>query len=295
MTRVEEHEGVLVTEAGRHIGWMTRGVPGGRMVAFLHGQPGSRRDVRAFDDVLLEPRDLMLFSIDRGGYGDTDPAGLDRREVSRDVLSVADHLGATRFPVLAVSMGGVYALTLAALAPERVDRVVLASGHVLPYDDAKMEAALSPAEQADLVLLRAGPSPELDAAYAQAAADASDVDGAVTLLGRLAESMSPLEGGVLRRPFARAVAESVAFGLSKGHQGLLEDGLRTIRPLEVDLADVRCPVRALHGTADDLEPYANLERLVPRLADVAVVAFPGLGHFAPWVWPALSFELLGDG
>jgi pimeloyl-ACP methyl ester carboxylesterase len=55
--------------------------------------------------------------------------------------------------------------------------------------------------------------------------------------------------------------------------------------LEFDLADVRCPVRAIHGTIDDLEPYANLERLAAQLADCAVVALPGMGHFGPWLWP----------
>lgn len=292
---VEEHEGVVDGDGGRRVGWMTRGVPGGRAAAYLHGQPGSRRDVRAFDDAVLESRGLLLVAIDRAGYGQTDPVGLDRRDVARDVLTVADHLGIDRFPVLAVSMGGVYGITLAALAPDRVERLVLASAHVLPYDDEDMESALSDAEKADLVLLRAGPSAELEAAYAAGAASAADVDGAVALLEELAASMSPLEGDVLRRPFARAVAESVAFGLSAGHRGYLEDGMRSIRPLEVDPADVRCPVRALHGTMDSLEPYANLERLVPRLADAAVIAFPGMGHFAPWVWPALPFEVLaGD-
>ncbi|MFZ2015476.1 MAG: alpha/beta hydrolase, partial [Nocardioides sp.] len=77
--------------------------------------------------------------------------------------------------------------------------------------------------------------------------------------------------------------------------GLLEDGLRTVSPLEFDLSDVRCPVRAIHGTIDDLEPYANLERLAAQLADCAVVALPGMGHFGPWLWPDSIMGLLsGD-
>ena len=66
-------------------------------------------------------------------------------------------------------------------------------------------------------------------------------------------------------------------------------------PLDFDLADVRCPVRAIHGTIDDLEPYANLERLQARLADCVLVALPGMGHFGPWLWPDAIFGLLtGD-
>lgn len=43
---------------------------------------------------------------------------------------------------------------------------------------------------------------------------------------------------------------------------------------------------------DDLEPYANLRRLAPLLADFQVVALPGLGHFGPWLWPDVMLGLL---
>lgn len=288
-----EREGVLTTSAGRRVGWLERGVAGGRPVGYLHGQPGSRRDVRLFGEDQLTRHGVRLFSIDRAGYGDTDPSGLDRREVAADLLEVADHLDVDRFMVLAVSMGGIYALAAATLARERVTRIVLISGHVLPYDDPDVEAALSEAERADLALLRNGPSEELDKAYADGAAGAADIEGALTLLKELAETMSGPERAVVGDPsWGRRVAESVAFGLSAGHRGLLDDGLRTIRPLEFSLADVRCPVRAVHGTIDDLEPYANLLRLERMLTDFAHLAIPGMGHFGPWVWPDLSFALL---
>lgn len=288
---VDEREGVLVDAGGRRVGWMTRGVEGGRPVGYLHGQPGSRRDVRVFSDAELEQHGLLLFSVDRAGYGDTDAVGLDRRQVSRDLLTVADHLGIGTMSLLAVSMGGIYAVTAAALAPDRVTRIVLVSAHAMPYDDDDVLETLSDAERADLDLLR-GPSDALEAAYAEAAAGASTTDGALALLGRLAASMSPLERTLADGPFARAVAASVAFGLAPGHRGLLDDGLRTLRAFEIDLADVRCPVRALHGTDDDLEPYPNLQRLLRRLEDTSVITFPGMGHFAPWVWPGLVLDVV---
>jgi pimeloyl-ACP methyl ester carboxylesterase len=291
----EEREGVLETEGGRRIGWMTRGVAGGTPIGYFHGQPGSRRDIRLFEQDLLDQQQVLLFSIDRGGYGDTSVAGLDRRDVAADLVVVADHLGIDRFAVLAVSMGAIYALTLAATHPRRVTKVVLVSGHVLPYDDPDVEARLSEAEQADLALLRTGSSTELDREYAATSAGFSDIEGAVALMHRLSATMSPLEQRLVTSDFTRLVAESVAQGASGGHRGYLEDGLRTIRPLEVDLASITCPVRAVHGEDDDLEPYANLQRLVPSLSDVAVVSLPGMGHFGPWVWRSLPFALIaGD-
>lgn len=292
---VEEHEGVLDIDGGRKVGWMTRGVAGGSPIGYLHGQPGSRRDLRLFGADLLEQQHVLLFAIDRGGYGDTSAAGLDRRDVAADLVNVADHLGLEDFAVLAASMGAIYALTLAATHPSRVRKVVLISGHVLPYDDPAVEAHLSEAEQADLAMLRAGVSADLDREYAAASASFSDVEGAVALMHRLSASMSALEQRLVTGEFARRAAESFSHGASGGHRGYLDDGLRTIQPLEVDLSSVTCPVRALHGEDDDLEPYVNLQRLVPQLSDVAVLSLPGMGHFGPWVWPGLAFALIaGD-
>jgi len=45
---VTEEEGVLEATGGRTIGWMLRGPAEGAVVGWFHGQPGSRRDLRAF-------------------------------------------------------------------------------------------------------------------------------------------------------------------------------------------------------------------------------------------------------
>jgi pimeloyl-ACP methyl ester carboxylesterase len=290
MVNLISEEGVLPTADGRSIGWMLRGAAGGRVVGWFHGQPGSRRDQRAFTDETLARHEVRLLSIDRAGYGETSAGGLDRREVARDLLTVAEHLGVGQFPVMAVSMGGVYALALAAIAPERISKVVLVSCHVMPYDDPRIVAGLSAAEQADVNLLLGGRTPQLEAEYAAMAE--SMARNPMGLLSGLAEGWGPREQSLMQTPWATAVAASVAFGLAPGHRGMLDDGIRTVRPLEFELSEVRCPVRAIHGTIDDLEPYANLERAASQLADCVVVALPQMGHFGPWLWPDTIFGLL---
>lgn len=282
-------DGVLETASGRRIGWQLLGPPDGAVAAYLHGQPGSRKDTFVFQEGLARFGRRIL-SIDRGGYGDTDPAGLDRRAVAQDLLTVADSLGIAAFPVLAVSMGGVYALAAAAIAPDRIQKVVLVSGHVLPYDDPAIVARLSSAEQDDLRLLAGGRTAELEAAYAHAAATMSS--GAAEALREFASSWSEQERDLVKGTFADIVGASVEFGLVGGSAGYLEDGLRTLQPLEFDVSQVRCPVRAVHGTADDLEPFANLERLAAQLDDAVILALQGMGHFGPWLWPDLILSLL---
>jgi len=284
-------EGVHVTDQGRRIGWMLRGPAAGRGVVYLHGQPGSRREQLLLGDELLRRDDLRVLSIDRAGYGDTDPAGTDRREVARDALTVASAHRLSSFVAVGVSQGGIYALTVAALAPERVHRVVLVSGHVLPYDDDEVVAGLSEAEQADLSLLRAGPSPELDESYAgMAAAIAGDPVGA---FAPLVVNWSRPEQAWFTRPDIQAVlVDDMRLAYRQGHRGQLDDGLRTVAALEIDLKSVTMPVRALHGSRDDLEPYANLERLASRLPDIQMVRFEGMSHFGPLAWPGLITAMI---
>src|SRR5262245_38952250 len=107
---ISTEEGLLETSTGRTIGWMLRGPSDGRVVGWFHGQPGSRYDVTALADETLTRYGVRMLAIDRAGYGATTPAGLDRRMVARDLLTVADHLGIGEFPMMAVSMGAVYAL-----------------------------------------------------------------------------------------------------------------------------------------------------------------------------------------
>lgn len=289
MAETAYEDGILETASGRRIGWQLLGSPDGEVAGYLHGQPGSRKDTFVFAEGLARFGRRIL-SIDRAGYGDTDAAGLDRRDVAQDLLSVADSLGIGSFPVLAVSMGGVYALALAAMAPDRIQKVVLLSGHVLPYDDPEIVARLSPAEQDDLRMLAGGRTAEVEAEYAAAAASMSS--GAAEALRDFASSWSEHERRLVKGTFADTVGASVEFGLAAGSAGYLEDGLRTLRPLEFDLHEIRCAVRAVHGTADDLEPFANLERLAAQLEDVVILALQDMGHFGPWLWPDLILSLL---
>lgn len=282
-------EGTLETASGRRIGWQLLGPRDGEVVGYLHGQPGSRKDTFLFEAHLGRFNRRML-SIDRAGYGETDPVGLDRRDVAQDLLTVADSLGIDSFPLLAVSMGGIYALALAAMAPERVQKVVLVSGHVLPYDDPEIVAALSPSEQEDLRMLAGGHSPEAVAAYADMAASMRTT--AAEALRQFAATWSGHEQRLTMGTFADIVGASIQFGLATGGEGMLEDGLRTLRPLEFNVRDIRCAVRAVHGTADDLEPFANLKRLAAQLDDVVILALDGMGHFGPWLWPQLLLALL---
>ena len=113
--------------------------PGGRLRAELSGPaagrlvlclPGLTANLRGFDVVAarLGARGLRVAALDlRGrGHSDVTPAGTYGWPAhARDVLAAATALGRERFSVVGWSMGAFVAMQLAALAPGRLERLVL--------------------------------------------------------------------------------------------------------------------------------------------------------------------------
>lgn len=62
-----EEEGVLQNAGEHKLGWMLRGASDGAVIGWFHGQPGSRRDVRAFSEETLARHGVRLLAIDRAG------------------------------------------------------------------------------------------------------------------------------------------------------------------------------------------------------------------------------------
>jgi pimeloyl-ACP methyl ester carboxylesterase len=270
---------VHTTASGRRVGVLRRGPAHGQPVLYLHGMPGGRSEQRLFADELVERVGVQLISIDRPGWGDTDPLPGDRPTRVRDVFEVCDVLGIERCTVMGLSTGGSYALTAAAVAPERVERVVLACAQ-MPYDDPDAIASLVPDQLALLPALRAGRTPLLEegiTAY-RIAVTADPIGALEPSLG----SFSPEERALMAEPWFRdALIDEIRAGFAQGIEGAIDDLLSWPVPLEVDPAEVRCPVLAVHGTVDDWEPITNLRRILAQVPQARVIEVEGRSHLAP--------------
>lgn len=106
--------------------FVEHGAPDAAPVLLLHGMPGTKADLTPLAELLGSQ--YHVFCPDFPGFGenpspshaDPSPAGC-----ARALLSFADSLGLSRFGVVAHSMGGAMALTLAAEHPQRVTSLVL--------------------------------------------------------------------------------------------------------------------------------------------------------------------------
>lgn len=286
-------EDVITVSATRRVGYLARGPDNGQPVVYLHGAPGSRREQHLVREAVLERFGVRLISVDRPGYGATDPLPGDRVIRVQDVLAVCDFLGIEQAPVIAVSSGGSYALALAAVAPDRVTRLVLSSAQ-MPYDDDDAIQFLQPAQRAELPGLRAGRSRELEEECEQFRV--ALLADAIAVLEDAMSTFSTRERAWCSQSWIRdALAADMQEGMRPGIEGYLEDGLSCVRPFEFDLSAVRCPVRAVHGSEDDWEPLANLQRVLAQIADVQLFVLDGLNHLGPLLYSDLLISLcVGD-
>jgi pimeloyl-ACP methyl ester carboxylesterase len=113
---------------------------GPRTVILTHGWFGSARGWGPFVDHLDTDAFRWVF-LDIRGYGDRRGEEGDQsiEESARDILAVADEIGAERFSLVGHSMGGSVIQKVLALAPERVEALVginPVSSLPTPFDDA---------------------------------------------------------------------------------------------------------------------------------------------------------------
>ena len=104
-----------------------RGDPDAPLVICVHGLSAN---VRSFDSVAppLAQAGFQVVAVDlrgRGGTPDSGPGTYGLESHARDVLAVADELGATRFALVGWSMGAMITLIVAGMAAERLTHAVL--------------------------------------------------------------------------------------------------------------------------------------------------------------------------
>ena len=122
----------IATSKGR-IGVLEKG-SGGPPIIFLHGV-GSDKSVWA-PQLEYFGRTRRSVAFDYPGYGDSDPApkGTTRDDFARAILASLDALGIADAHVCGLSLGGVIAIALHAVAPKRCRSLILADTFAIHPD-----------------------------------------------------------------------------------------------------------------------------------------------------------------
>jgi non-heme chloroperoxidase len=132
------------TDDGVSIAYQVAG-NGSRTVLALHGWGGAGSG-HSWRELIghLDLRDLRVVAIDLRGHGESDQPdfGFTLERLGRDILAVADHLGAERFLMIGYSMSGRWAQWISCNFPARVLGQILiapAPATALPLGDDSLE------------------------------------------------------------------------------------------------------------------------------------------------------------
>jgi 3-oxoadipate enol-lactonase len=260
---------VLVRDAPlAHLRWGD----GDKLVVLLHGVGGGREtwgDAISGTGSVLAEAGYCAVAVDLPGYGDS--ATVEPYELAglaRQVIALIDTLRPHRCALVGHSMGAMVAQEVMALAPQRVQALVLSATspafgkpdgawqaeflaqRLAPLDAGRGMASLAPG----LVLGMASPDAPHDA-----------VARAAVLMSAVSEAT-----------YRRALKALVGFDRREA------------------LRDLRLPVLCLAGEHDRNAPPAVMQQMAARIAGAEYVCLPGVGHLGNLEAPALFNRSLVD-
>ena len=236
--------------------WLDWGAAGKRPMLLLHG---AAQTAHSWDEVAPDlANDHHVVALDQRGHGDSDwsPDHRYRRDdMVADVVALLDHLGWETATFLALSMGGLNALTLAVTHPERIDGLVVVD--VAP----KVESRGTEAIRKQLSVF------EFDS-LEEAVARAHAFNPRRTLENireRMRHGLRQRDDGKWVYKFDPGIATFEASG------GDLES-------LWERLPAIRCPVLLVRGGESDVLARETAERFHAVVSGSESAEVPGAGH-----------------
>jgi pimeloyl-ACP methyl ester carboxylesterase len=236
---------------GVRVQYAVQGDPAGEPVILLHGYSDSWF---SWSRVLpLFPTNWRVYALDQRGHGESDQptGGYGMRDLAADVVAFMDARDIRRATIVGHSMGGIVAQHVAAIAPERVERLVLVAtaGSLREMDGAP--------EFEQAVMALTDPVPQ---AFAR-----------------------EFQESTIHRPLPkefvdRTVVESLKLPARVWHR--LMAGMMSTAPAEVPSA--RFPILMYWGTNDAVFPREAEDRLQARLPRARLVVYPETGHAVHW-------------
>jgi pimeloyl-ACP methyl ester carboxylesterase len=276
-------ERTVAVASDRVLGIAEFGPADGRIVFWLHGTPGARRQVPPAARRAADELGVRVIGVERPGTGaSTGHLYPDIRAFADDLAVVADDVGADRFGVIGLSGGGPYVLAAAHELPERVVGAVVLGGvapsvgaDACPGGPVDLTRRLRP-----LIALSRWPlgltltglfrvlkpvGPQALALYSRVSPPGDRIAFAVPGMGEM--FLDDLDHAAAHGGVHAVTSDLALFGRYWGFS----------------VADIRVPVRFWHGDADHIVPLDHAERLAERVPDAELHVRPGESHLGTLV------------
>jgi len=273
--------GVVQLADGRDLAFAEFGDPGGLPVVWLHGTPGSCRQVAPAASEAASALGVRIIGVARPGAGDSTMARYRNiAAIADDIEQLVDAFGVGQFAAIGLSGGGPYTLAIGALLTDRVAGLGVLGG-VAPTvgDDAPAGGvvALARTYQAPLRRLHRPLASVVNGVLRPLIPVAGQIGDAFFRLLPEGDQRVFATPGV-KEMFIGDLALSVTDG--GGIQGALRDAVLFGRDWGFRLGDVKVPVHWWHGDDDWIVPLAHGEWVVARLPDATFHLRPGDSHLS---------------
>ena len=233
----------------------------------LHGDAGAPLLVlpcslgtsRALWDPAPYAQHFRVLRYEHRGHGEseTTPGPYTVEQLAGDALDLLDELGVERASWLGLSLGGMVAMWIAACAPERLERLVLAC------TSARVPSPQAYAERAGIVRAQ-GVEPVADAVVAR--------------------WFTPAASDELRARFRAFLVATPREGYAGCCEALAEWDFRE------RLGDIVAPTLVVAGAEDESTPIAHTDLLVQRIPGARGTVLEGAAHLANLERPAAFAE-----
>lgn len=269
------------TADGRTVTYAEYGLSDGRPVVWLHGLPGSRRDLSIGKGPgIVSEIGLRVLAPDRPGFGGSSPhARRSHSSFATDVRDLADACGVDRFAVLGYSGGAGYALACAALLQDRVDAVGIVSG-AGPSSTPGWTKGMWRTDKVMLPLSRWTPALARTAMRSAAKQARKHPEKFLQTL-RKDVAGSPHDVAVLQDNDAvERVLTAFTEATEQGPDGCVSDWAVWARPWDFDIRSAAGrPVWLWHGDQDPVIPLRHAQHLQTLLPGANLCVWQNEGHF----------------
>jgi pimeloyl-ACP methyl ester carboxylesterase len=257
-------DNILTLPDGRKLAYAEFGKPDGYPLLYCHASPSSRLEPLFLGDDIVSQLGLRVICPDRPGMG-------------------AEALRLDQFSVLVVSGGGGYAAVCAAKIPERLCKVVIASG-AWRIDSEALKSIGFPMNLMWLVTIRAPfllPFVLKVMTKMMSQTPKSDPEQASALPNK---KLPAADRAVMAEPGRIAINQRILSEVMRqGVKGPAWDYRLCVREWDFDLAEIQIPLTLIHGEQDRNYPLALAQRVANSLPRSQLLIYPREGHISTYI------------
>jgi pimeloyl-ACP methyl ester carboxylesterase len=263
----------------------------GPHLVLIHGLTGSLAAWQwQFVPALSDRFNVLTYDLRGHGHSDMPPSGYTSADMARDLAALLDERGIDRAHLVGHSFGGLVALHLAALAPERVNGLTISDTRIRAFQDSQKlkDWAHWPLWKSQLRQRGVTLDEDSELDYFLLERLALQRPTAPVPLEEPTGSTEPpawLQPGWVRGPRWAERWQALMSGTTAGPD------LRDQAVLTAELIrGIRVPTQAIYAELSFC--LASLAGLRENMPNLKATVLPGVGHFYPFIQPALLLEHL---